>query len=93
MQSATHDAEAKLAAYKDSAVNSISRTKASAEQEAEWAKAKTKAEAEKAKASSQGWFSWLWGSTKKEASDAESKAAQKVAEGAGDVKKSAEKRI
>lgn len=74
-------------------MNSITRTKASAEQEAQWAKEKAKAEAEKAKQTSAGWFGWLWGSTKKEAGNVESKAAQKVAEGAGDVKSSAEKRI
>ena len=88
-RAAAHDAQAKLDSYKKSAGSSLHGARESANTSYNDAKAATERKVDDVES---GWSSWFgWGKGKAEG--AKSQGAEKVADAAGDVKKSAEKRV
>lgn len=84
-----HEAQAKLNQYKNAAEQSLADVRKTSEQKIEETKDAVTHRAEEAKDAGQGWFGW--GQSKTD--EAKREGAQKVAEGAEDVKKRAERQV
>lgn len=84
-----HEAQAKLNQYKNAAEKSLADAKRTSEQKYEETKDAVAQRADEAKDAGQGWFGW--GQSKTD--EAKREGAQKVAEGAEDVKKKAERQV